>query len=101
MTTMMMWFDNSQRPTSKKIYEALAYYNKKYGQSPNLATLPAGADLSQVQVEGVTVETDKHVLPHHLWIGMADAARKLERHSINALARAEALTQTVKRLDQA
>jgi hypothetical protein len=70
----MLWFDNTpNKPTTKKIAEAAAHYQRKYGQQPNYAQVhPA---MLPADVEGVRVVSGQHILPNHLLIGMEGSSR--------------------------
>lgn len=72
----MLWFDNDPKTDLKaKVEKAMAYYEKKYGQAPNLAyvhpTMIAGANS---KVSGVELRARREIRPHHFWIGIAEAA---------------------------
>lgn len=65
----MMWFDNSKTPLSKKIGEASSYYEHKYGHRPTLAIVNPATAIDECNIE---VETARHVLPNHIWLGVED-----------------------------
>jgi hypothetical protein len=74
MKTGMLWFDNDPKtdlPT--KISRAAAYYQKKYGQMPDICfvhpTMVGGSPLKSL---GIEVRPTRQVLPHHLWLGVTD-----------------------------
>jgi len=74
MKTGMLWFDNDPKtdlPT--KISRAAAYYQKKYGQMPDVCfvhpTMMGGASLKP---QGIDVRPTRQVLPHHLWLGVME-----------------------------
>lgn len=98
----MMWLDTDpSRPLEMKIQRAVDFYRAKYGANPNWVRVNPGALTDEKQIAGMTVKPMRGILPGHLWIGVAEAARGLERHSIHALAGAEALAQKVKRITEA
>jgi len=78
----MLWFDNDrQGELDAKVKRAVAYYQKKYGQKPNLCfvnpcMLPTSGNGSQ-KVEspiktpaGIEIRESKAMLPNHFWIGI-------------------------------
>jgi hypothetical protein len=76
MKTGMLWFDNDNKTDlSTKIERAAAYYQKKYGAKPDLCfvhpTMIANASTPAGEIE---IKTTRHVLPHHLWLGIHDTA---------------------------
>ncbi len=78
MRVGMLWLDDSPgRSLEEKVRRAVAYYRQKYGQQPNLcyvhpAMLPQGAR----EVDGVAVRPLKDILPHHLWLGVAEEGQE-------------------------
>lgn len=72
----MLWYDDAPgRSLEDKIARAVAYYQHKYGDRPNVcyvhpSSLPAGFE----HREGIKILTATDVLPHHFWIGIASAA---------------------------
>jgi hypothetical protein len=74
MKTGMLWFDNDPKtdlPT--KISRAAAYYQKKYGEMPDVCfvhpTMVGGAPLKS---QGIEVHPTRQVLPYHLWLGVME-----------------------------
>ncbi len=69
----MLWFDNDKNADLDiKLRRAAAYYQKKYGQSPNLcfvhpSMLPNGRPQ---QASDVEVRTSSSLLPNHFWLGI-------------------------------
>ncbi len=76
MNIGMLWFDNDPKSDlSSKIVRAAEYYQKKYGQSPNLCFVHPSMLPSESSKAGkIEVRTNRSVLPHHFWIGMQAAA---------------------------
>ena len=74
MHTGMLWLDNSKTALTVKITKAVDYYNKKYGQQPNLCLVhPSSLEGQEpVEVSGLMVRPYRPVLPGHLWIGIED-----------------------------
>jgi hypothetical protein len=71
----MLWFDNNPtRTLAQKIEEAAAYYQKKYGTTPNLAFVHPWMQTpgSSNNVDGIEVKTSKSILPNHIWIGIGE-----------------------------
>lgn len=71
MKTGMLWFDNSPKTAlSEKVFEAVAYYIKKYGQRPNMCLVnPVMLPEGQIQIDGIMVLPWRTITPGHLWIG--------------------------------
>jgi hypothetical protein len=71
----MLWFDNDPKtdlPT--KISRAAAYYQKKYGQMPDICFVhPTMVGGSALKSQGIEVRPTRQVLPHHLWLGVMES----------------------------
>lgn len=72
MNIGMLWFDNDPKTDlSVKIEEAAKYYQKKYGQMPNVCMInPSMLTKKKKGPNGVKVTTSPTILPNHLWIGI-------------------------------
>jgi hypothetical protein len=86
MNIGMLWFDNNKNtPLPTKIERAAQYYQKKYGQSPDLCYLnpemlnngsgdelekEAGGQEEHWQVGEIEVRQTGLVLPNHFWVGL-------------------------------
>ncbi len=74
MKTGMLWFDNDPKtdlPT--KISRAAAYYEKKYGQMPDICFVhPTMIGAASLKSLGIEVRPTRNVLPHHLWLGVSE-----------------------------
>lgn len=72
MNTGMLWFDNDPKADIvTKISKAMAYYQKKYGQKPNLIYVNPGLKFeSPAKTSGVDILTDHMILPDHFWVGI-------------------------------
>ena len=72
MITGMLWFDNDPKiDLNTKIIKASEYYQKKYGQTPNLCFIhPSMAVESPSKSFVVDVKTDQMILPNHFWLGV-------------------------------
>lgn len=72
MNVGMLWFDNDTKSEIKtKIKRAAVYYQKKYGQTPNLCYVhPSMVSEEPQKSDGIEVRTTRSVLPHHFWIGV-------------------------------
>jgi hypothetical protein len=70
----MLWFDdNPKTDLATKVKQAAQYYQKKFGQVPNLCYVhPSTLERGILEVGRITVKAFKPVLPRHLWIGIAD-----------------------------
>jgi hypothetical protein len=80
----MLWFDNDkQAELSVKIQRAVSYYQKKYGQKPNLCFVnpcmispngngskPPKENDTPKNANGVEIRESNSMLPNHLWIGI-------------------------------
>ena len=75
MSTGMLWFDNDPKlDLSAKIQRAMEYYQKKYGQIPDLCFVnPMAISGRPPKGTGVEVQTNQMILPNHLWLGMKTA----------------------------
>ncbi|NTV36432.1 MAG: hypothetical protein HGA53_05715 [Anaerolineaceae bacterium] len=72
MNTGMLWFDNDPKTDiDEKIGKAITYYQKKYGQTPNLCFVhPTMLVQTPIKTRSVVeVRTNKMVLPNHFWLG--------------------------------
>ncbi len=76
MNTGMLWFDNdSKTDLPTKIERAAAYYQKKYGTKPDLCFVhPSMMNEEAARAAGIEIKTTRSVLPHHLWLGVQEAA---------------------------
>jgi hypothetical protein len=73
MHTGMLWFDNSQATITVKIQNAMDYYAKKYGRTPDLCLVhPSMIEKQKPEIEGLTVQPYRPVLPGHIWVGIQD-----------------------------
>lgn len=71
--TGMLWFDDARdRSLAEKIARAVAYYQAKYGQAPNMCYVPLTASAEDAAtISGVRVKSAPNILPGHLWLGIA------------------------------
>lgn len=85
MNVGMLWFDNDTKSEMKtKIKQAATYYQKKYGQQPNLCYVhPSMVNGDPLRADGIEVRTTKSVLPHHFWIGVYTEPPIIESAGIN------------------
>ncbi|MEK6221660.1 MAG: hypothetical protein N2D54_05380 [Chloroflexota bacterium] len=72
MDTGMLWFDNDQAsPLFQKVEKAASYYQKKYGNTPNLCYIhPKMALNESAQAGPVKIKSSRTILPHYFWIGV-------------------------------
>ena len=89
----LLWFDdNPTRPVSDKIERAVQRYQQKYGHTPDVCYVHESEIRAQLKegelslAEGVKVLPAKSVLPHHFWLGMAEATNKRSSHKHTARA---------------
>jgi len=70
----LLWFDDDpKRSLAEKISEAAARYREKFGVEPdtcyvNPLSLPEG-EVGRTRVRVIPAAT---ILPHHLWVGVAE-----------------------------
>ncbi len=75
----MLWFDDDpRRGLDEKVLRAVSYYQQKYGQKPTVCyvhptALQPGAKEAQGQPTSVQIRSAPNVLPHHFWVGNAEA----------------------------
>jgi len=78
MRTGMLWFDNDPKtdlPT--KVNRAAAYYQRKYGCSPNLCFVhPSMLQKEEPKADGIEMRPSRQVLPNHFWLGMNELAAR-------------------------
>jgi hypothetical protein len=72
MNTGMLWFDNDpQVDIRTKLNRAITYYQKKYGQMPDLCYVhPSMLTERPVRSSDIDVQPDQMILPNHFWIGL-------------------------------
>ena len=68
MTTAMLWFDNSAEPLKDKIERAAAYYERKYGKTPNFCEVNP-AMMTGEMPDGISVIAADERMSNHFWIG--------------------------------
>lgn len=68
----MLWFDNDPKvDLSGKVAKAAAYYQRKYGEKPNLCFVhPSMLPENQVKAGAVAVCSNSTIQPNHFWIGV-------------------------------
>ncbi len=71
MNIGMLWFDNDPRADLfSKIARAMDYYQKKYGQAPDLCYVhPSMLNESTPKPGKIEIRSNRSVLPNHFWIG--------------------------------
>ena len=71
MNIGMLWFDNDPKvDLSSKITRAADYYQKKYGQVPDLCYVhPSMLKESTLKPGKIEIRSNRSVLPNHFWIG--------------------------------
>lgn len=75
MQAGMMWFDNDKSTSlSAKITKAAAYYQKKYGRTPDLCMVNPNMIDSKDKLDGkITIRPYQPIVSGHLWIGIDDS----------------------------
>jgi len=74
----MLWFDNDTKSgLDNRVERAAQYYQRKYGQTPNMCFVhpsmlaSSAPDIGAVlNAHGVQVKPLSTVLPNHFWIGI-------------------------------
>jgi len=71
----MLWFDNDPKTDlSHKVNRAAAYYQKKYGENPDICFVnPEMMTEKKANGGKVVIKSNPAILPHHLWIGKNSA----------------------------
>lgn len=79
MNIGMLWFDNDpQIEIREKLNRAIAYYQKKYGQTPDLCYVhPSMLPDKNIYSPGVDLQPDQMILPNHFWIGLKATAASI------------------------
>ncbi len=69
----MLWFDDEKDTVlAEKVRRAAAYYRNKYGRAPNTCYVHGEPGTVLPPVDGIRLYHARHILPHHLWLGVAD-----------------------------
>ncbi len=71
MNIGMLWFDNDPKADlTSKIARAVDYYQKKYGQVPDLCYVhPSMLSGDRAATSKIEIKSNRSVLPNHFWIG--------------------------------
>ena len=74
----MLWYDNDPKnDLVSKVSRAAAYYQKKYGQVPDLCFVHPSMIQGELSKAGrIDVKANRSVLPHHFWIGVNSFSSK-------------------------
>ncbi|NPV55490.1 MAG: hypothetical protein HPY76_02295 [Anaerolineae bacterium] len=72
MNIGMLWFDNDPKTDlSTKVAQAVAYYRKKYGHTPDICFVhPSMLQEGETKTMGLELKPNRVVRPHHLWLGL-------------------------------
>jgi len=75
MNTGMLWFDNDPKiDFNGKILRASEYYQKKYGQTPNVCFVHPSMKVEEpAKSFGVDIQVNQMILPNHFWLGIKQA----------------------------
>ncbi len=83
MKVGLLWYDDDkERTLEEKVRRAVDHYRQKYDESPTLCLVNpslvdhSGGDVSgqgHRMVDAIELRTAHNVLPHHFWIGVAEA----------------------------
>ena len=73
MNIGMLWFDNDNKADlAAKLQRASAYYQQKYGRTPNLCFVhPSMLGANAAPNNGIELRTTRSVLPNHFWLGVS------------------------------
>ncbi len=80
----MLWFDNDRHADLNiKVNRAITYYQKKYGQKPNLCFVNpcmisnngngnngSGSNGKVKTENGIEIRESQSLLPNHFWLGI-------------------------------
>jgi len=80
-----MWFDSDPQKTfEEKVQQAASRYREKFGRPPTVCYVNNGQDFGELSraVNGqrelrcgpVRIIGAHNILPHHFWLGVADAS---------------------------
>lgn len=75
MNTGMLWFDNDPKSDlAVKILRASEYYQKKYGQTPDVCFVNPSTNVEVPSKSfSVEVKVNQMILPNHFWLGVKQA----------------------------
>lgn len=78
MNIGMLWFDNDPKANLKlKVERAASYYQRKYGQTPDVCFVHPSMVLSNPEKPpSIEIRTNSSVLPNHFWIGINGKTQK-------------------------
>jgi len=82
MKTGLLWFDDDpRRQVEEKVMRAATYYERKYGQAPNLcfvhpSTLDGNGKQGQLCTNGVKVRSGRSILRDHFWLGINETMKQ-------------------------
>jgi hypothetical protein len=88
MKVGLLWYDDDPgRSLEDKVRRAAAHYERKYGHAPDLCFVHPGAFNGKARkIGGVEIRPGRSVLPHHFWVGVADANDGKGKHRPHSLA---------------
>jgi len=69
MNIGMLWFDDSSKPLSEKVRQAVQYYAAKYGRTPTHCLVNPETTSKTEEVDSVQVVAASTVMPNHFWVG--------------------------------
>lgn len=85
MNTGVLWQSDMKKPLRERVEEAVKYYQRKYGSDPEAAYVnPKLLEGHELIVEGIAVKPMRL-----LWLEVADAAKGIERRSVELLEQME------------
>lgn len=70
----MLWLtENTKLGLTEHIRQAAAYYQKKYGDQPNMCLVNPHEIKPGLQSPGIEIKSSRSILPKHLLIGVEQA----------------------------
>lgn len=89
MNTGILWQCDMKKPLRERVEEAVKYYQRKYKSDPEAAYInPKLLEGHELIIEGIAVKPMR--LPISLlWLEVADAAKAIERKSVELLEQME------------
>lgn len=86
MNTGMLWLQvDMTKPLRERIADAVEFYRRKYGEADVVFANPKILEGHEVIVQGIEVKPMRSMPIAQLWIGVEDAAKGVERRSVELL----------------
>lgn len=69
----LFWYDdNTKKPTTIKIEEAIAAYTDRFKSRPNVVLVN---EADRADIQGVLVRSEGYIRRNNFWVGWEDLAR--------------------------